>query len=450
MCGYGKIQSGNIKKSSKLIYHNITDAPESTTEQEKTAMEQIHAKDREILRSIAQRYLEYANSPKNDEIMKKWKALESGRRESPTVRLLFSNFPHEVISPRMQCESGDARNLEYTLLSGLVGRELFDDDTPLSSELPIGLRTWVNPFGIGGKTSRIPGKIGSGYHIDPTIEDLEEDWEKMKGGNFGADVSGTVDYCSWVNEIIGDILPTKIVMHSLTGCITNHIVHLMGMENYYLSMYDCPEILHKVMDMATKVYEGYYDFLEREKLLLPTIGLSPLPQESYSFTNELPTDSVTKTTDCWGYLESQESTAVSPEIYGEFVYPYQDRLVKRMGLLSYGCCECVDGIFTDYLSKWKNLRKLSVSPFNNEPQIGEYLRGTNIIYYSKPRAEYVTNPGPLDEDALRKYFKMVCESASGCLFEMAQREVLTIFGDYNRGRRYVEIAKECIERYWQP
>ena len=55
-----------------------------------------------------------------------------------------------------------------------------------------------------------------------------------------------------------------------------------------------------------------------------------------------------------------------------------------------------------------------------------------------------------DEDALRAYFKGVCKAASGCLFEMAQREVLTLFGDYERGRRYVEIAKECVDRYWKP
>ena len=149
-------------------------------------------------------------------------------------------------------------------------------------------------------------------------------------------------------------------------------------------------------------------------------------------------------------LKAQETTAVSPETYGEFVHPYLDRLVKRYGLLSYGCCERVDAIWPDYLSKWKNLRKLSVSPFNNEMQVGEYLRGSNVVYYSKPRAEFVTNTGPLDEDALRKYFKEVCQAASGCLFEMAQREVGTIYGDYERGRRYVQIAKECIQEYWKP
>ena len=249
---------------------------------------------------------------------------------------------------------------------------------------------------------------------------------------------------------MGDILPVRMVMRSLEGGVTNQLVMLMGMENLYYAFYDAAERFHEVMDRVTTMYEQYYDFLEREKLLLPTCGISPVNQESFAFNHELPVDRVEHTTQVWGFLENQETTATSPEIYGEFIYPYQDRLVKRFGLLSYGCCERVDAIWPDYLSKWKNLRKLSVSPFNNEPLVGEYLRGTDVVYYSKPRAELMTNPGPLDEDALRGYFKGVCEAASGCLFEIAQREVGTIFGDYERGRRYVQIARECVEKYWKP
>ena len=44
------------------------------------------------------------------------------------------------------------------------------------------------------------------------------------------------------------------------------------------------------------------------------------------------------------------------------------------------------------------------------------------------RAELVTDPSGLDEDALRNYFREVAECASGCLFEVAQREVGTIYG----------------------
>lgn len=408
----------------------------------------IPEKDRQRLRSLAQKQLEYAHCEKNDVILKKWEALAQGRRETPTVRLLFSNFPDEVVEPQLECTNPDARRLESALLSTLVGRELFDDDTPISPTFDVQWNTWVAPFGLQPTLTHSPN--GKGFHIDPVIEDLESELDRLRGGGFGVDREGTQKKIAFAEEMFGDILPTRLVQASLTGSITNSLVHLTGMENYYLAMYDCPDALHEVMDMATRVYEEYYDFLEREALLLPTCEISPLAQESFAFNSELPADKAERTNQCWGFLESQETTAVSPETFGEFVFPYQDRMVRRFGLLSYGCCERVDAIWPDYLSKWKNLRKLSVSPFNDERQVGEFLRGSRVVYYSKPRAEFVTARGPMDEDALRRYFREVCESASGCLFEMAQREVGTIYGDFERGRRYVEIAKECIDEYWKP
>lgn len=413
-------------------------------------METINAKDRERLRCLAAKQLEYANSDRNREILKKWQALQEGRRELPTVRLLFSNFPGEVIEPRLQCTGEEARGIEWSLLSTLVGRELFDDDTPIAATYDIAWQTYVSPFGINPQISRNTKEKSIGFHIDPVIEDLHEDMDKLRGGSFGVDREGTQRQIELAEDLFGDILPVRMVMGSLPGALTNPLVALMGMENYYYSMYDYSDALHQVMDMACTVYEEYYDFLEKENLLVPTVGISPVAQESFAFTNELPSENVTKTTQCWGFLEAQEATAISTDMFGEFVFPYQDRLAKRFGLLSYGCCERVDAIWPEYISQWKHLRKLSVSPFNNEWQVGEFLRGSNVVYYSKPRAEYVTNPGPLDEDAIRAYFKGVAQAASGCLLEVAQREVGTIYGDYDRGKRYVELAKETIEKYWKP
>ena len=412
-------------------------------------MESVSLKDREILREVASRKASLAHCARNDEILEMWRRQARGVRDTPTVRLLFSNFTREVIAPRLCCEGADARKIESALLSSMVGRELFDDDTPVSDRFEVKPFASVSPFGAKPKITRAKDSIG--YHIEPLTDDIEADFELFCGGGFSVDRKGTEEWCAYADEIIGDILPSRIVQPSLTGFITNPLVRIINMETYYMSMYDSPETLHKIMDMATSVYERYYDYLEENRLLLPTNDMSPLAQETFSFTDELPSEGpITSTKQLWGFLESQETTAVSPETYGEFVYPYQDRLVKRFGLLSYGCCERVDAIWQDYLSKWDNLRKLSVSPFNDERKVGEYLRGTRIVYYSKPRAEYVTNPGPLDEDALRRYFRGVAEAASGCLFEMAQREVGTIFGDYERGRRYVEIARECIAEHWKP
>ena len=394
--------------------------------------------------------LEYANTARNDAILKQWQAQAQGRRENPPVRLLFSNFHHEIITPRLQCQGGQARDIEAALLSTLAGRELFDDDTPIAPSFDLMWQTYVRPFGIDPQLTRATETGSQAFHIDPVIHGLASEIDKLRGGSFGVDRAATVRQRELVEDILGDILPVRMVMKSLPGMITNPLVHLMGMEACYLAMFDCPDAVHEAMEMATRTYEQYYDFLEKEQLLLPTNGTSPLAQESFAFTDELPTDTVTGTKQCWGFLESQETTAVSSATFGEFVYPYQNRLAGHFGLLSYGCCERVDAIWPDYLSKWPHLRKLSVSPFNNEPRIGECLRGSRVVYYSKPRAEYVTFPGPLDDGAITTYFRGVCEAASGCLFEIAQREVGTIFGDFERGRHYVRLAKEAVDAYWHP
>jgi hypothetical protein len=413
-------------------------------------MESISARDREILRQRARIQLEYANSPRNEAVLKKWQAQAAGRREAPPVRLLFSNFRHEVVTPRLQCEGAQARQIEATLVGTLVGRELFDDDTPISPTFDMGWHTYVRPFGLQPKITRAEGPNAQGFHIDVVLTDLAAEIDKLRGGSFGVDREGTARRRELLEDLFADILPVRMVMGSLPGSMTNQLVHLMGMEGYYLAMFDCPDAIHEAMEMATRIYEQYYDFLEKEQLLLPTNGLSPLAQESYAFTDELPTEGVTRTTECWGFLESQETTAVAPATFGEFVFPYQQRLVDRFGLLSYGCCERVDAIWPDYLSKWSKLRKLSVAPFNNEPQIGEYLRGSRVVYYSKPRAELVTNDGPLNDDAITADFRRVCQAASGCLFEIGQREVGTIFGDFERGRHYVRLAKQAVDSYWRP
>ena len=84
-------------------------------------MDAVSSKDRSILRSLAQKQLVYAHSPENAVIWKKWEALAQGRRETPTVRFLISNFPNEVITPRQQCVGPTARAIEYALLSTMAG-----------------------------------------------------------------------------------------------------------------------------------------------------------------------------------------------------------------------------------------------------------------------------------------------------------------------------------------
>ena len=48
-------------------------------------MNYFNDKDREILRELAKKQVEYANSKENEIILKKWDALKNGRKETPTA-----------------------------------------------------------------------------------------------------------------------------------------------------------------------------------------------------------------------------------------------------------------------------------------------------------------------------------------------------------------------------
>lgn len=239
----------------------------------------------------------------------------------------------------MQCEGEQARELESALLHTLVGCELFDGDTPISPTFGITWRTHVKPFGLLPKIARAEGVNAQGFHIDPVITDLVVEADKLSGGAFGVDREATGRWRELAEDVFGDPRRRAWSWAASRERSPTRLCISGGMEALYLALYDRPDVVHQILDMVATVYEQYYDFLEREELLLPTNGFSPVAQESFAFTDELPADVVTRTTQCWGFLESQETTAVSPDIFGEFVFPYQQRRVDRFGLLSYGCCE---------------------------------------------------------------------------------------------------------------
>ena len=133
-------------------------------------METVSQKDRAILRELAEKKVAFANCRRNEEILAMWHAQAKGVRDTPPVRLLFSNFPNEVVTSRLRCEGNDARRLEARLLSSMVGRELFDDDTPISNFLEISLSAGAYPFGARPDIRRAKDTIG--FHIEPLIDDI--------------------------------------------------------------------------------------------------------------------------------------------------------------------------------------------------------------------------------------------------------------------------------------
>lgn len=430
-------------------------------------MQSVTRHDRERLRTLARKQLEYANLPIMRKRIAEWYEHNDLRGKRPMIQLELWSFREEIVHPMLVCETPETREIEELLLLGFLNYELFDDDCPVPAFFPLHWDTWLRLYNLDVQVEEAEDAKGDksvGYRFVHPIRDLEADLPKLGRTTFGVDREKTLARKAFLEDIFGDILPVRIVSSCLAAYPTYMVVQYMGMENMFLSMLDCPDEFHALMEGITQGYSDYFRWLADEGLLLPTNGHQQVGQGTWGYTRDLPGPDEADYTafDCgpgktplepvgtsqsWGYLNSQETSSVSPAMYGEFVYPYYKRLSELSGMLSYGCCEPVEGIW-QYVSKYHNLRKVSVPPWSDENTMGELLRGTGIIYHRKPSPNYLGVGSVFDEEGFTDHIATTMQAARGCGLEITMRDIYTINGDVAKARRAIAIIRRLSEKLW--
>lgn len=416
----------------------------------------VSSADKLILRDVAKRQLELASSERNKALIKQWYGNNDCQIKNPTVHIELGTFGAEVVPARLKCEGDYARSVESSLYYNFTTFELFGDDYVVPDFFPISYHVGMNLLGQDIPRESATDTEGRhvGYQYKHIMSDLHDDFNMIKKSTWSVDREGTKQQFDDMNELFGDIIPAKMTMGSLGLSPTQKIIHLMGMENMFYSMNDYPDEFKKMMDMIATDTVEYFDWLAKEKLILPTAGRSGLAQGSMCFTNDLPNEEVFKTRsftskDVWGYVDSQETVSVSPEMFEEFIFPAYKKITDQYGLLSYGCCEPIDPFWDKCISKMENLRKVSISPWCNEEYMGEQLRYKKIIFHRKPFPNYIGVGKVMDEAATREHIAKTCIAARGCNLEFSQRDVYSVNYDIPKVKRYVEIIREEIDKNWR-
>ncbi len=415
---------------------------------------EVSGQDRQILRELAKKQFFYANQECNLKRREEWYRHNELQGERPLIHLEMGTFEQEILPERMRCTGDFARQLERALYCNFLNQELFDDDRVTPDYFAVGYDSYFTLFGLQVKvqgTKDAEGKTSVGHHFVSQIEDLEEDWDKLGETQFGVNPAASLERKAAVEEVIGDILPVRLGGNCLYSVPTQMVVHLMSMETMMFSMYDYPELFKEMMERITDDTLAYYRLLEKEGLILPTTGGGFLGQGSWCYNHTLPDGKAPGSytaKDVWGFMDSQETVGISPEMFEEFIFPCYKKISESYGLLSYGCCEPVDPIWENCISRLENLRKVSISPWCNEEYMGERLRGSRVIYHRKPSPNYLGTGTVLDEEAFRAHIRKSLKAAKGCEMEITQRDVYTINRDIPKAKKYVDIIKEEIVNCW--
>ena len=406
-------------------------------------MTNIPANDKHILQELARKQLEFFYSPKNQENIRHWYLNNACKGERPMVHIELGTFWPEIVPPRLVCQSEAGRKLEAELHNNMVNLELFDDDKPVPGFFPVRVHAHFLPFGI--QPQRTVADEGLGFHVEPAIRDLEQDFHLLGEPEMPAGPFYDTQLMDLAQDTFGKILPARLRHGSINSYPSSAILGLMGMETMFISMYDYPDLFHKMMDRYANDTLRLYDHMEKEGIVLPTTDGMVLSHGSFCYTDELP-QNASKVKQVWGHMNCQEATGMSQDMFAEFMFPYYKKIADRFALLSYGCCEAVHPQW-ESLKTLGNLRKISISPWCDEEFMGSELRGTNIVYHRKPPPHYIGVGTVLDEDAVRADIRRTVKAARGCTLEISQRDVYSVNHDVEKVRRYVEIIREECSRH---
>ena len=401
-----------------------------------------------VLRELAKQVAERAAHPCQQEKKERWIKHHNLEITKPLIFCDPETAWYEIIrAADLKCEHPLARLWEAKLRKELFWADHIKDDRVVEAAFTV--------HRIGTKTSRgleteiIGGKDGEAYTWESPLKDSYDHLSELKPAKLVIDNERTAALEKLAHDVFGGILTVRLegIWWWSLG-MTSELILLRGFENILLDFYDYPDEFHQLMAFLRDENLAMLDSLEENNLLTLNNGGDFIGTGGYGWADVLPAkdfDGIhVRTKDMWGFCESQETVGVSPELFGEFIFPYQNDILKRFGLNIYGCCEPLDSRW-DIVKQIPRLRKVTVSPWSNSETMAENL-GQNYVYCKKVNPSLISVP-TMDEDTVRKELREVfdCTKKHRCPTQVLMRDLMTLGNNPQNAVRWVQIAREEAE-----
>lgn len=410
---------------------------------------EMDQKDIELLRSLASRVLEISKLEEQSIKRQKWFDMNALESKEPIILVNPENAWNEIFTESdLSCNGQLARNWERALRRRIYHHEVLKDDTVIDAFFDVAhVRT---DTGWGLELKQEGGEDGGAYHIEPPVKDYERDFPQLKFPEIIVDYEATEQLFEMAKEIFGDILTVRIrTKWWWTLGMTWDFIKLRGLDNLMMDLILHPEWVHKMMRFLTDGNLKRLRFLEDNGLLYSNSNETPIGSGGFGYCNELQTvpviDGRITTENMWGFCESQETVGVSPQMFGEFILPYQKEIMSKFTLNHYGCCEPIDGRWA-YVKTIPNLRRVSASAWSDKEVIAKQL-GKEYVISTKPLPTVVAME-VINEKAAREEIQTILTATKGLNVELIMKDTHTVGNNPRNLSRWVEIAREEVALIW--
>ena len=409
--------------------------------------------DRDILRDLAQRYMDVCAHDVQNERRDLWRRHNSLHFTRPLIytrAFAWSELPES----ECRCEDAVMRGYEDNLRRKLYWSTL-GDDSVFEPWFQMHAAIITPPGGVWGISPEwISSDVPRGARRwNPPIRE-ESDAALLVPPHHVVDEETTARQHEALSDVIGDILPVEVsrapAWRVWNGDISTQLAYLRGIEQMMLDMVDRPEWLHGVLafmrDGVIRSHEeaeqaGHWSLMDHENQAATYAEELSDPAPNCTSPDGKP---VTRD-QLWYYCASQETTGVGPAMFDEFMLSYQIPIMAPFGLVAYGCCEDLTNKI-DVLRKIPNLRRIAVAPVADVARCAERIGTDYVISYRPNPAEMVSNG--FDRDHIRNVLTRDLTACRGLHVDITLKDIETVENDGTRVREWVRITREVIDEVW--
>ena len=409
------------------------------------------ARDRDILRRLAERQAQIAALPIHAETIAQWKRLNRLEPGRPMVWVNEICWPEMGDELRLETSDPFCQAMEKELRRTLYQWDHLPGDMVV--EPCFYCPMVIPPTGIGPRVSQTTidqGASGSiqSHAYESIIRD-ESDLELIRPPVVTVDREAGEIKRDRMERLIGDILPIRLRGRNVWWFSPwDQLVQWWNPQQALMDLVLRPELVHLAMDRLVSARLAELDQYERLGLMALNNGNVRVGSGGLGYTDLLPQagsrPGAYTARDLWGTATAQIFSEVSPEMHWEFALKYEMRWLERFGLNCYGCCEPLHRKM-HILERIPNLRRVSMSPKVDIAQGSEAL-GRKYIYSHKPNpavlAGSVWNP-----DAARAELRRALELTRGCVVEIILKDISTVRNEPLRLWEWTRMASAVAAEF---
>ncbi len=412
----------------------------------------VSARDRDILRVLAEQKLEIASLPIQSENAHSWTALNDLAPRRPMIWINEICWHEMDVQEELtlKCQGSWAREQEQQLRRELYQWHHLRGDMVLNPWIECPLAVHSTDFGIIEDTDVVKTDEASDVvsrHFNVQIAAIA-DLEKIKMPVVTHDPQATAFRHGALVDVFGGILPVKQVGQThIWFTPWDYLIRWMGVENAMMALYDNPDLVHAAVDRLVKAWRVELDQFETQGLLSPDCNNTRVGSGGYGYVTSLSRETKEASlgilpSQMWGCSNAQIFSDVSPQMHWEFALEHDLPWLERFGLNYYGCCEPLHNK-VDILKRIPRLRKISVSPWCDfDKTVAAF--GDRLVYSVKP------SPAILAEDVwqperARQAIREILDIAQGQLaIEFIMKDISTVRYQPQRLWEWSRIVREEI------